>query len=155
MEAKVLSFSEKTKYCTQVLWYSAVNTTIGHWLGFPWVIARVLGTLRQNFLTTWDCSGVKGSAERQTCGIRWEIGIKNAETNQRVSLINNVSVITESWWLRDHSRWVFRKSSMEFSIGINYLLILLYKWLCSYYYTITCSSRTFYDYMTLSHDMIT
>ena len=66
-----------------------------------------------------------------------------------------VSVITESWRLRDHSRWVFRKNSMEFSIGFDYLLILLYKWLCSYYYMITCPSRTFYDHMTLSCDMIT
>jgi len=24
---------------------------------------------------------------------------------------------------------VFRKNSMEFSVGLNYLLILLYKWL--------------------------
>ena len=51
--------------------------------------------------------------------------------------LNFVDVITESWWLRDHSRWVFRKNSMEFSVGFGYLLILLYKWLCPYYYTIT------------------
>jgi len=41
---------------------------------------------------------------------------------------------------------------MEFSIGFDYLLILLYKWLCPYYYTVTCPSRTFYDHMTLSHE---
>jgi len=34
-------------------------------------------------------------------------------------------VITKSWRLKDHSRWVFRKNLMEFSIGLNYLLILL------------------------------
>ena len=34
-----------------------------HWplTRFPWVIARVLGILGQNFLATWDCSGAKGS----------------------------------------------------------------------------------------------
>ena len=41
----------------------------------------------------------------------------------------SLTVITKSWRLRDYSRWVFRKNSMEFSIGLNYLLILLYKWL--------------------------
>ena len=55
-------------------------------------------------------------------------------------------VITESWRLRDHLRWVFRKNSMEFSIGFDYLLILLYKWLCS---TIT-QSHVFPE-----HSMIT
>ena len=65
------------------------------------------------------------------------------------------SIITKSWRLKDHSRWVFRKNSIEFSIRFDYLLILLYKWLCLYYYMITCSSRTFYDHMTLSCDMIT
>ena len=34
-------------------------------------------------------------------------------------------VITKSWRLKDHSMWVFRKNSMEFSIGLDYLLILL------------------------------
>jgi len=40
-------------------------------------------------------------------------------------------VITKSWQLKDYSRWVFRKNSMEFFAGFDYLLILLYKWLCS------------------------
>ena len=34
-------------------------------------------------------------------------------------------VITKSWRLKDHSMWVFRKNSMEFFIGLDYLLILL------------------------------
>ena len=42
-------------------------------------------------------------------------------------------VIAESWWLRDHLRWVFRKNSMEFSVGFGYLLIHFYKWLCLYF----------------------
>jgi len=49
---------------------------------------------------------------------------------------------------------VFRKNSMEFSIRFNYLLILLYKWLYSYCYIVTYPSRTFYNHMILSHDMI-
>ena len=49
---------------------------------------------------------------------------------------------------------MFRKNLMEFSVGFYYLLILLYKWLYSYYYTVTCPSRTFYDHMTLLYDMI-
>jgi len=37
---------------------------------------------------------------------------------------------------RTTSRWVFRKNSMEFSVRFDYLLILLYKWLC---FTVTWS----------------
>jgi len=33
-------------------------------------------------------------------------------------------------------------------------LYYFYKWLYPYYYMVTCPSRTFYDHMTLSHDMI-
>ena len=55
-------------------------------------------------------------------------------------------VITKSWWLKDHSRWVFRKNSIEFSIGFDYLLILLYKWLCS---TIT-QSYVFPEYSMIT-----
>ena len=47
-----------------------------------------------------------------------------------VVLLHIAVVIAKSWWLKDHSRWVFRKNSMEFSIRFDYLLILLYKWLC-------------------------
>jgi len=42
---------------------------------------------------------------------------------------------------------------MEFSVGFNYLLILLLQVAVPYYYTITCPSRTFYDHLTLSRDM--
>jgi len=59
----------------------------------------------------------------------------------------NWGIITESWRLRDYSRWVFRKNLMEFSVGFGYLLILLYKWLYPYYYMITCPSRIFYNHM--------
>jgi len=55
-------------------------------------------------------------------------------------------VTTRSWRLKDHSRWVFRKNSMEFSIGFDYLLILLYKWLC---FTVTWS------HVLLEHSMTT
>jgi len=41
----------------------------------------------------------------------------------------------------------FRKNSMGFSVRLDYLLILLYKWLYPYYYTVTCPSRTFYNHM--------
>ena len=47
----------------------------------------------------------------------------------------------------------FRKNSMEFSIGLNYLLILLYKWLYTTSSMITCPSGMFYNHLTLSRDI--
>jgi len=64
-------------------------------------------------------------------------------------------VIAKSWWLMDHSRWVFRKNSMEFSVGLNYLLILLYKWLYTTsprsHVLLECSTITWPCYMIWLH----
>ena len=86
---------------------------------------------------------------------RWQIMVHLNDLLLQSIFYAMRDIITESWWLRDHSRWVFRKNLIEFSIGFDYLLILLYKWLCPYYYTITCPSRTFYNHMTLPYDMVT
>jgi len=87
----------------------------------------------------FTCSaGIKPTVHRMNISSDWG--------NQCSGVESSSFVITESWQLRDHSRWVFRKNLMEFSIGFDYLLILLYKWLCS---TIT-QSHVFPE-----HSMIT
>ena len=68
----------------------------------------------------------------------------------QVWLLSSLLVITKSWWLKNHSRWVFRKNSIEFSIGFDYLLILLLQVVVLYYYTITCPFQN----ILWSHDLI-
>ena len=59
----------------------------------------------------------------------WIVGLlvqlKLARRSLSLTCIESHYVITKSWRLKDHSRWVFRKNSMEFSVGLDYLLILL------------------------------
>ena len=59
----------------------------------------------------------------------WMVGLlvqlKLARRSLSLTCIESHYVITKSWRLKDHSRWVFRKNSMEFSVGLDYLLILL------------------------------
>ena len=59
---------------------------------------------------------------------------------------NSLCVITKSWQLKDHSRWVFRKNLIEFLIGLTTYLYYFYKWL----YTTSPRSHVFLEYSTIT-----
>ena len=66
----------------------------------------------------FTCStGIKPTVHR--------MNISRDQGNQCSGMVSSSFVITKPWRLRDHLRWVFRKNSMEFSVGFDYLLILL------------------------------
>ena len=55
-------------------------------------------------------------------------------------------VITKPWRLKDHSRWVFRKNSIELFIGLTIYLYYFYKWL----YTTSPRSHVFLECSTIT-----
>ena len=61
---------------------------------------------------------------------------------------DNCNVTTKSWRLKDHSRWVFRKNSIEFLVGLTTYLYYFYTWLYTTSPRSHVFSRMFYDHMS-------
>ena len=83
-------------------------------------------------------AGIKPTARWTSMSRNWD--------DQCSEVVSSSFVITKSWWLKDHLRWVFRKNSIEFLIGLTTYLYYFYKWL----YTTSPWSHVFLEYSVIT-----
>ena len=101
----------------------------------PIVLHITLGILEQFWWSKWPPKALKKTFSNNTKNVSKQsvftklsadqsVITKSPDTKLPISQ-EPLNVITKSWWLKDHLMWVFRKNLMEFSVGLDYLLILL------------------------------
>ena len=89
--------------------------------------------------------GVLARSARIKPTVRWT-SMSRDWGDQCSGVILSSFVITKSWRLKDHSRWVFRKNLIEFLIGLTTYLYYFYKWL----YTTSPWSHVFLECSTIT-----